>query len=815
MKKFFVFFFVLLCCTAASGAEKGNGKEGFILCKNAQVCVAVVSPGKKTDRWAKEFAFYMSQCIGKPIPVRKDPDPGKNNIVLTFVEQPVEDDSFTIDFPDRKTLRISGNSSSIKAATIYILEQYFSVRILMRYPRFAKRVKGYESDLEYVFPKAVHVSIPRKKIRIAPSVHLKRYFSSNLYYDWYLRNHTFYGIHGITESAYPAGKYAPDNSWPKEILPVIRGRKYRMPEFNPKAKNPYRQYNAHWNPCWSNPASARIAIANIDEMMTKESNHPVFGKRHHVELTINDNGGCCECEKCRKAVRGRINSIRRADYSELYWKWIKDIADGLSQKHPSLYIVASAYRETFDPPSFRLPDNVIVQLCRELLIGSIDPARKPQIEKNFKDWNTKAKTLFLYDYYENNAYPRGGYVYVLPRVHLHSYADMFKIAYKHGVRGVYLESNHNLPMTGPSLYLISRLYWDIHTDLDWHFKDWCIHAVGKKAAPFLMEYYLAWERYWLRPEMRKTKWGMSSGGTYLPLGEGGSYTYLLTVKDMEHFASLMEKVVRYAETPKQKRRALLFRRLFKMSENAVKCLHSVYLLPDGSVKDVETAVAMVRAIPDAVKALEELKKEPFVTKNFLDVVQTGLCNLRGIVPYSKDPRMQKALKELARLKGLPPALKGMCSLLTGVKYKNLLENGSFEKGLNPSWLLRKNAVRDSKFVSDGKYSLKARNGALRIVKEGITPEKTYMLLFDVHAPHTGGEGRMDIQMVPRAGLKHCQFIRFRDYRVSQGWQTFSNAFKVIRSKAGVPDNILIQFSWNFFEKNEFLRIDNIRLYQLD
>ena len=796
--------------------------EDFAVYKDGKPAAVVVAADKGALRWARSFISHAARCTGKRLVLAEKEHPVLNTILLSVQDQKIPDDSFTIDFPGKRTMRIRGNYESLRNGTTFLLEKYFGVRFLTRFPsHLKKRPAGYPYELENHFPAKKNVSVPRKTVRIQPSVNLKRLFSSNIYHDWYVRQFTFRGGHGMTVYAFPARKYAPGDSWPEAILPVHRGKKIKLPKFNPKEKKPFSRYVRAWQPCWSNPETTRIAIENLDELLSQPVNPVTKAQHDSVELSVNDNGGCCECKDCLKVVNGKRNAIGRPDYSELYWTWIKNIALFLEKKYPGIYVVAYAYREVYNPPSFKLPSNVIPQLCRELIIGAIDPVQRKSIEKTFQQWSARADQLFIYDYLENTSTPlpgvRGGYTYVLPRVHIHSYADMFKMAYKNKVRGVYQEANHNIPFAGPTLYLMSKLYWDIHTDLDAHFKDWCEHAVGKKAAPYLMEYYLSWEKYWLRPEIRKTKWAGSARGTYMSLNEAGTYTYALTQKDLTHFSTLMQKVVDLAETPLQKKRAAFYQRLYRIAEMSADCLYSIYTEPDGTVKSLENARKLVKSISRAVRSLRSLKKETLVTDRHKGIVEAGICNLRAIAPYQNDPQIQQEFKRLLKEeKDLPPSLQGMLRVLTGEKFKNLFENGSFElPRRNTYTVLRRPGTLDKTRASHGKVSYKIHNGYVHFISKNIVPGKYYMVMIDLYAETASGEGRMNILTNPRVKGRNSEYIHFPEVKLLPGWQTFVNTFRANGFRNVPATEIFVAVAANFFEKNEPVWIDNVRLYQLN
>ncbi|MBP5639373.1 MAG: DUF4838 domain-containing protein [Victivallales bacterium] len=793
------------------------GGNNFQIYKDGkpQAVIVMLQPEHRfAPIWAGDLARFAGLCTGNPLEIHKENIPGKNAIELNFREQRFEDDSFTIEFPDDQTMRISGTRNSVKSGIVYLLETYFNVRFLMQFPLGEKqRIPGYEADLETDCPHIENVSIPMVKVTKSPSVNFYRRMYQN--YNWYTRNLGFYGGHGSTLFAFPISKYGPNNSWPQEILPIHGGKKLVLPTWDKTLKNPLLPYRHGWQPCWSTPASVTIAVDNIRESLNKNPVHPIHGKRYQVELSVNDNGGCCQCTDCLKAVNGKRNTLGHPDYSELYWTWINNVAMELKKTHPEIYIVAYAYREVFNPPSFKLPSNVLPQICREILIGSRVPSEREKIEKTLKMWSEKADKLFLYDYLDNIGLTR--YVYMLPRVHIKSYADMFKMAWNYNVRGVYLEADNDIPMSGPTLYLISRLYWNIDADLDAHFREWCERAVGKKAAPFLMEYYQEWERYWLRPEIGQTAWGLSCTGTYMPLNESGTYTYPITEKDIAMFDSLMEKVVAYAETPLQKRRAQLFSRLWGLSRKSLECIYAAYRQPDGTIASAEDAIKLLNSIPVAIKAQEELKNDPFVSQKWNDIISAGICNFSGLSAHLHDEQVITTLKEILKGSNLPFRLKAILEILSGVKYTNQLANGSFENPMDFSWRVKETGELDSTHVSDGEKAYKVVNGAVSFTCQAEYG-KFYMIMVDVFSEITGGEGRAEFLTNPRSGNGrfNTQYHAFKNIRLTKGWQTISNIVHVSGERNGMKaDSIYMYFGADFFESDEPLWIDNVRIYKLD
>ena len=139
MKKisFYTGLLLLSFCILSPAAE-------FHLYRNGKP-VAVIEENSKCKRWILDFVRYSAACTETPMPVVKKAAPHQNRIVFNVQNREVEYDGFVIDFPDKRTMRISGTGTSVKSGIVHILEKYFGVRFLMRYPHWIKkRPAGYD-----------------------------------------------------------------------------------------------------------------------------------------------------------------------------------------------------------------------------------------------------------------------------------------------------------------------------------------------------------------------------------------------------------------------------------------------------------------------------------------------------------------------------------------------------------------------------------------------------------------------------------------------------------------------------------------------
>lgn len=799
----FVLASISLALSTLSAAE-----SPFFLVKNGKTDIVIVrekNPPKSLASALESFTRLVKKSTGAVIPCAEKTQPGKRHIILIREKRPIADmDRFTISFPDANTMRIAGSTESLAFALEYLLENAFNIRrLILNYSDWywKNRPARVDRELEISCEKVLTASVPRKTVTQTASFNFKRHLYTHLLGGMKTR-FAFPGVHAITHWAFPSSKYAPHNTWPQEILPVIGGKRYVMPVTGPDRKT-WGVYYARWQPCWSNPASVKIAVENILEQIKIQSKKaPVYS----INLDVNDNGGCCQCAECLKHVPKKRSSIGSMNYSNLYWRWVNKIAEEVTKIYPEMYFNCLAYREVIEPPDFKLHPNVIPQICRELT-ASFDPKVKSEIENLFQAWSEKASVIFLWDY------QHGTDRYLFPRVYFHRQAELFRMVYRYHVRGVFIECWDFTGLEGPKHYLNAKLLWDINTDVDQAIREWCESAVGKKAAPYLERYFLFWEEYFQRKEIKNTNWFTSVSATYMQLGEQGTYTYALRRGEMAKLRTLLEKALSLCETPQQKKRMSFYlNENFAMVEAAANCLFSEFLQPNGTVASLDDAIALLESVPRAVKSLQWLKKSSLLKSRLIPVVEGGLTsNINAVLPYAKNPKIQNLLRKYAADQTFPKALQTQFQIFAGKKFVNLFKDGSFEE---PSPLPPGSPHRDSRRFTHGKHSLRFRNTTLALTSPGAKSGKTYYFALDVCANKVSAEGRFSIWTACRAGKRNLDWKRMSNIKLKKGWQTISFAYQVPKTQMKI-DNFLFYVGGKLFEDDEVLWIDNFRIYQLD
>jgi hypothetical protein len=304
-----------------------------------------------------------------------------------------------------------------------------------------------------------------------------------------------------------------------------------------------------WQPCFSAAGIVEEAAKNIIAYFDANPGATSYS------LGANDNSGHCRCPTCLAKVPQQKNFLGRDDYSDLYYGWAYQVIEKVLAVHPDKRFGALAYSEVAAPPKNVAVHPRMVPFMTYDRMKWIDPAVKLAGHDATRSWQQKAPALGWYDYLY-------GTPYCLPRVHFGQAAEVLRYGQQHGVVAQYAELYPNWG-EGPKPYIFLRLRWNPQLDPDRLLKDWCEHAVGEDAAPYLEQYYRIWERFWTS-DILTSSW-FTRSGQYLRFNNP---SYLADVKDhdIEQSRLLLETCVARAKTAEQKRRAELLEQAFQYYE---------------------------------------------------------------------------------------------------------------------------------------------------------------------------------------------------------------------------------------------------------
>lgn len=454
------------------------------------------------------------------------------NVVTPTSSIPVKD-AFCINFPNTKTIVLSGASEvGVEFGVYDFLERFLGVRWL------------FPGNIGIHIPRHKMLEVPMKNINETPryKMRLLSGLKTKDELDWASKNRMYNpGImfHHNLANLFPPEIYAKTHP---EFFPIINGKR-----FIPKPGEKIR-----WQPCFSASGLADEAANRIIAYF--EKNPKVIS----YSLGVNDGNGYCECSKCLSKTKGNKNYLNRTNYSALYYSWANKVAEEVLSKYPNKWFGCLAYGEVAVPAEYFKVNSRIIPFITYDRIKWVDINNYAEGKKNTGLWEGKASIIGWYDYLY-------GYRYILPRIYSHIMTDYIRYGANHGVRMMYAEAYPNWG-EGPKLYLALRLLWNPDINPDTVLDDWYSAAVGKKAAPLLKHYFDFWENYWA-VRLPPTKWFKIKGGALLYNKK--DYLENLTQQDMQYCRNMLKNVQSNTVTSEQRKRADYFLSTFQAYEDSI------------------------------------------------------------------------------------------------------------------------------------------------------------------------------------------------------------------------------------------------------
>ncbi len=233
-------------------------------------------------------------------------------------------------------------------------------------------------------------------------------------------------------------------------------------------------------PCLTNPDVAELCAQAARDFFD------TYPKAHVFSMGVNDMGGFCECEPCKKANKGAgYDDAGKKNYSFVYFSFLNKVCREVAKTHPDRKLGCMAYASgTSVPPPFKLEPNLVVYVQpNDYSRYHFDKKLQAWSRKQFREWSERVETLAVYLW----SHGRGMYI---PKMPLKSIEAYLRMAYAHGARGFYSEEYPNWGLDAPELYIKVRLLWDIESSADEWLDEFCAKAFGKAATPMTAFYRL-------------------------------------------------------------------------------------------------------------------------------------------------------------------------------------------------------------------------------------------------------------------------------------------------------------------------------------
>lgn len=757
------------------------------------------------------FNKYLKLVTGAEIPV--DGASSQNNkirICLLPIDRLDTRFDWRIVFPSKREMRIEATTTSLFTALRQLLEEGCDARFL-----------GTETCMfQFDGRKNVSLAVRERKNKRANYSLLRDIYGA--------RGHKrelglsddglFRYSHGIPVYAFPGDRYNAEG-WPEAVMPVIKGKKLVRPGND--------LYN-RWQPCYSNPQAAQIAAENIRQWLRK---HP--GEKS-VTLGQNDNGGYCECARCRQMDAGAEKSIFSNDgvnVSASYYTFANRVAESLAGEFPDLSIGLLAYTGTIMPPPFALHPSIVPVMTFDTLSAGMDEAVRRRQDDVIRRWGGKVPQTGIWDY-------SWGGGYLIPRVDFEGHAARIKFLHANAGRAYFGENSMPDALDGPKTYLIARLLEDVEADAEAILKEWFVRFAGPAAEAPLREIYRRCGDYWRCDEMKKS--AMWPARNYIYNYPSPSQYFALTPRFTQGLAELARKVRACAVKEGEKRRAEVLLRHFERLDCVASFMGISYMSPaSGELESAADAAAMLGDFAERAEDLFAAWRR--VRRYFLEEPDFGGRTVyrKGdfeMVPllagqfakasgFIGDPAVKNELKRIAKLSCLPPEVRGLLKNIFSQTAQNHFSNPGFAKGLDAMRIktaLPCEVVADAAF--DGGKALRIRPGspkgeanlgdkalkdvAMFVMTEDL-PSGVYLVSVKARSSATASSGDLAVWRQTNGGDKDWE--GFRPAKLKKGE---FHVFVQTRTVNDTEDGLNIKLRVTGFGKDDVLDIGGVRILRI-
>ncbi|MBP1994049.1 DUF4838 domain-containing protein [Paenibacillus eucommiae] len=528
-----------------------NETESVTIVDNGTVHAVIVYPEQADQQIVKAaltLQNYIERSTGAKLPVMSrdwaltDPN-GVARINVGYSMEarhrdlldPMKDDGFIIDTQNSSITIIGPMEWGTEFGVYRFLEQFAGAVWLLPGP-----------DGDDVVQQRT-ITVPVGLIQDEPAVIARHFFGTDesyglhIYAEWARRN----GMHDSLSFHHNLSTLFDPNVFSDH------------PEYYPGGVLPTHPYE--WQPCF-NDATASAAV---DRIVQYFENNP---KAISYSLGTNDSINYCEANPNHPNYPNKTNSMGRVDMSNIYYAWVNKVAEGVTEydngKFSDKYFGLLAYLNVIDPPTgFTLHENVVPYITVDRMIWGDDDAKAADHALT-EAWTAVASNIGFYDYIY-------GSLYHVPRIYMHTMADVYQYASNNKVIGHVGELFPNFGGEGPKPWVMAKLQWDPNQDVDELMHEWFVRAVGEDAAPYMAEYYAIWENFWTQ-RIFETDWYLDWANqdvrtNFLPFHD---YRYLgdVTEEELTTARALMEQAVDKATAGKQKVRAELMMLSFEYYE---------------------------------------------------------------------------------------------------------------------------------------------------------------------------------------------------------------------------------------------------------
>lgn len=283
-----------------------------------------------------------------------------------------------------------------------------------------------------------------------------------------------------------------------EIYPIYNGQRYI----------PATPGDQNWQIDFAEPATLAAAEQALTEYFQKTPAAP------YIAVSVNDNNRWSESARNQAIFAGFQAKDPKGNYqaaamSDIYWRFMNQLAAWLHEKFPGKLLIGLAYGPTAATPPFPLADNIVVYTnmhISELPLYITGANGQPSI---LDQWLAVAHHFGNHEWYEGDGF-------AVPRIYSEHWSQFLRALTQH-YPSVYMhaEAYPNFGFDGPKYYVMAKMWWDPQADPRALTRQFCADLFGP-AAPAMDQYFEQVEALWTQldsvegPKRKIGAWSNSS-----------------------------------------------------------------------------------------------------------------------------------------------------------------------------------------------------------------------------------------------------------------------------------------------------------------
>ena len=482
---------------AFAPAEGAEDKMAVVFSPGGSEVVVKAGASPVVEFAAAEATNFLSRVLGAPVPVVREPTPGKASLVLGVnrwskeagIDPSVHPrDTFIIRTHGGKVFvaGVDGVANPMRASvrsyergtmlgTYAFLEDYAGCRFY------------FPGELGEVTPRLAEISVPATDRTVTPEFLIRRYYNGD---------GRWFGDEKESESGKRINWLrirASTTSIPcchgTATMKFVERFSKTHPEYFALRKDGTRCYT------FTGSKSSRNGYlcfsSGIRDEIVEECVRRFKAGKQYVDIMPNDALPRCMCDKCSAAY---AKADPKSYASELIWDYTRYVANKLIERGVPGIVTQMAYAQYRRIPDFDIPTNVYVMVAETGPWSITNPKEMGRQYDEIRAWKKKiGHPVWIWTYpHKYGAANIPG----LPDVAPHAWGEYYK-GLSGDIIGTFAESEtdqwiyHYL-----NYYVFSRVMWDSKTDIDAVIDEHHRLMFGKAAQP-MKRFYAMLERKWV------------------------------------------------------------------------------------------------------------------------------------------------------------------------------------------------------------------------------------------------------------------------------------------------------------------------------